>query len=362
LLKSLEDDYEFDRVISKSFLGSVLMTAIYDRNLPMVQILLKYGASPNQMYDNILPLTAAANFEDLQICINLLQHGAFLFDIKSQHRNYPNPVSLAIQAGWEKAVIFLLNLGADPDGVVSWMHMVIKTDQLESGSRLLHLAVIKKDIKIIKILLEKRADVFLTDSSDNTPLHTACKDPEMPIDIIQVFIDHIKILKGQNNCSVTDTTSETTSQAIAIHLANFINAKNKNGQTALMLACSKGFMPAINILLQIKANLNTMDIWKKTALNYAIENGFEDTALLLIRSGAEVHNGKGVTLLRSAIGAGQDGITDILLEKGLDVKQVSKQKESALHFAVQAQNLHLVKLFIKKGEIINYSKDNTKNI
>ena len=60
-----------------------------------------------------------------------------------------------------------------------------------------------------------------------------------------------------------------------------LNAKDKYGKTALMLASEKGHADAVKALLAAGANVNARDKDGRTALSLATENGHTETANIL---------------------------------------------------------------------------------
>ena len=156
----------------------------------MVDLLVELGVNVNSVHDDMLPLTIAADMQDMDLCIHLMNLGAHLGVQSTAHSNshMPNPIALSIQVGQYRAVEYLLYLGADPNCEVSWNTMVYKSNVLGSGSRLLHLAVAKRNVAVVKTLVEHRASIFYTDFSHNNPLHVACKDRDIPMEVMEYFL------------------------------------------------------------------------------------------------------------------------------------------------------------------------------
>ncbi|KAL8649274.1 MAG: hypothetical protein Q9226_005649 [Calogaya cf. arnoldii] len=64
--------------------------------------------------------------------------------------------------------------------------------------------------------------------------------------------------------------------------------KDKREQLPLHRAAAVGSVPMVKLLLDNKSPLNATDIAKYTALHHAILEGHGDTALVLLKAGAEV--------------------------------------------------------------------------
>lgn len=63
--------------------------------------------------------------------------------------------------------------------------------------------------------------------------------------------------------------------------------KDKRGQLALHRAAAIGSVPLVKLLLDNKSPLNATDISGYTALHHAIAEGHGDTAIFIIKAGAE---------------------------------------------------------------------------
>ncbi|KAI4103954.1 MAG: hypothetical protein LQ339_004071 [Xanthoria mediterranea] len=64
--------------------------------------------------------------------------------------------------------------------------------------------------------------------------------------------------------------------------------KDKRGQLPLHRAAAVGSVPMVNLLLDNQSPLNATDVANYTALHHAISEGHGDTALVLLKAGAEV--------------------------------------------------------------------------
>lgn len=63
--------------------------------------------------------------------------------------------------------------------------------------------------------------------------------------------------------------------------------KDKRGQLALHRAAAIGSVPLVKLLLDNKSPLNATDSSGYTALHHAIAEGHGDTAIFIIKAGAE---------------------------------------------------------------------------
>ena len=70
----------------------------------------------------------------------------------------------------------------------------------------------------------------------------------------------------------------------------YLNEKDKDGNTALILASSNGNVEVVKYLIDSGANVNIKNNECKTALDLAEENGYEEIAEILKNAGAKHSN------------------------------------------------------------------------
>jgi ankyrin repeat protein/serine/threonine protein kinase len=148
-----------------------------------------------------------------------------------------------------------------------------------------------------------------------------------------------------------------------------VNAKNDNGETALMWAAKNGHIKIVQHLLEKGADVNAKiesNVWRNggglTALIIAAANGHTEIVKLLLEKGADVNaktessvwdNGGGLTALISAAAKGHTETVQLLLEKGADVNAKKDNGETALMGAARDGHTEIVKLLLEKGADVN---------
>jgi len=103
-----------------------------------------------------------------------------------------------------------------------------------------------------------------------------------------------------------------------------VNVTNRFGESPLMHACEKDFEIMENVqmrLLEIGANVNTVDERSNTALHYAARNPS--------KTGAKT-------------------LTDMLIDFGADITKANNEGKTALDIATEQNNEPLVKLLLDK--------------
>ncbi len=137
-----------------------------------------------------------------------------------------------------------------------------------------------------------------------------------------------------------------------------VNTKNRNGKTALWLACFWGRLNLVEFLIQRGAYIHEVDEATETPLvvvmqggNTALPGQHKEIARLLIENGADVNtkDGFGDTVLMFACEQGHLDLADFLLERGADINQVNTKVfrgQTALMSAARAGQVEAVKLLL----------------
>ena len=130
-----------------------------------------------------------------------------------------------------------------------------------------------------------------------------------------------------------------------------INAKNKKGVTALILATDKGNAELVRFLLDNGADVNAKDSLGYTALIKAAGRGLENIMSILLSKGADVNAAThdGYAALSYAAGSGHTDIVKTLIDNGADVNAKSSIGYTALMSAATSGRVDVVKVLADKG-------------
>ncbi|MCL4361631.1 ankyrin repeat domain-containing protein [Candidatus Dependentiae bacterium] len=134
-----------------------------------------------------------------------------------------------------------------------------------------------------------------------------------------------------------------------------VNAKNKNGQTPLMVAAFSNDADLVQLLLEFGANVNEKNKYGDTALMFAIEEGSSDIVTKLIDIGADVNikNKSWTTPLGLAAKKDRADVVKMLLDKGANVNVQSKSWYTPLMWASKNGNIDIVRLLVGKNANLN---------
>ena len=213
----------------------------------------------------------------------------------------------AAENGHEAVVRLLLEKGAD-----------VKAKN-KDGRTTLHETVIRGHDKVVRLLLEKGADIEAKDF--NVALHQA------------ITRGHDKVVR------------------LLLEKGADVNTKDKDGRTALHQAVIEGNGEVVRLLLEKGADVEAKDKDGRTTLHKAIAIGQEEVVRLLLEKGADIEakNKDGRTALHQAAFLWHDIVVRLLLEKGADVEAKNKDGRTTLHEAVTWGHGEVVRLLLEKG-------------
>ena len=135
-----------------------------------------------------------------------------------------------------------------------------------------------------------------------------------------------------------------------------VNAKDKEGRTALHLAAQMGNIVIVECLLKQGANVEATERKNgDTALMDAARTGQDPVAVILLQAGAIVSrtDHKGGTALACAASSGQEGVAKTLLNNGAGLETQDHVGATPLHIAANQDKVELVEFFLAAGAKID---------
>lgn len=168
----------------------------------------------------------------------------------------------------------------------------------------LHLAVLTKQSAIVRRLLCAGAEATAQDRDGNTALHIACREGYE--DIVRQLLRPVTYQE----------TRENTYDIPFQRLPQDMNVRNYEGETCLHIAVRHGHTSIVNLLLDVGADINVGDGKSgRTALHIASElNNVDLVKLILYRSDAKVdaRNYAGLTPVQLAYGRGHKDSVNVI--------------------------------------------------
>uniref|UniRef100_A0A182M6Z2 Orc1-like AAA ATPase domain-containing protein n=1 Tax=Anopheles culicifacies TaxID=139723 RepID=A0A182M6Z2_9DIPT len=124
-----------------------------------------------------------------------------------------------------------------------------------------------------------------------------------------------------------------------------------NNKTALMIAAEEGHVGVIELLLSRGASLTAQDKDGLTALSWACLRGKQQAAKCLLERGADKQHadGTGRTPLDLAAYQGSASLVQMLLDHGAQIEHVDINGMRPLDRAIACRNVQVVQVFLKRG-------------
>jgi ankyrin repeat protein len=229
----------------------------------------------------------------------------------------------AVQSGNISMVMLLLHNGADI-GEIN-----------ERGQTSLHVATLNGDLEMAQVLLDMGIDIEAKDNNNMTAFYHAARTGNKAI---------FRILLQQN-------------------ASPSIIERNKEGNTVLHKASSSGNEGIVRLLVdrlvELDANVDTLDNDQRTALYRAALNGHSATVALLLGAGADSLGGPESSIsahqrknyhpsaLEAAVRLGHEAVVDLLLVAG------SKLTSSGIYWAVERGHEKIMKKLVAAGADVN---------
>jgi len=287
--------------------GTPLSVAARSGHAEVVTYLLSKGADINaDTRGEGTPLTVAARSGHLYIVRILLENGA---DINAYSRGEGTPIAVAARSGHPGIVDYLLAHGAEATIDTPKEGTTITTSSGSRYSRIkeslfgnrkndtsgesapISIAARSGHIDVVKMLLEKGADIYANSRGEGTPLSLAARSGHR---------DMVEYLLQQGADRYSHTRGEGTPLSLAtrsghLQLVKFfvekgidIESKTKGEGTPLSLAARSGHLEIVKYLLASGADIHSNTKGEGTPLSLAIRSNHPHIVQYL----TELENGK----------------------------------------------------------------------
>jgi ankyrin repeat protein len=258
-----------------------------------------------------------------------------------------NALHLAIRSGHDAVVKLLLEKGAE-----------LESKDTNFGQTPLSLAAENGNDAVVKLLLEKGAELESKNTKfGQTPLSLAAENGHDAV--VKLLLEKGAELEAKNTYSRTPLSlaAEKGHNAVVKLLLEEgaeLESKNTYGLTPLSLAAENGHDAVVKLLLEKGAEQESKDTkYGQTPLSWAVEKGHEAVAKLLLENGAELESKdalRGQTPLSLAARNGHDAVVKLLLEKGAELESKDTEfNRTPLSWAARYGHDAVVKLLLEKG-------------
>ena len=302
--------------------NSALHFASKNGNVKIVNLLILAGADIHAENEaNQTPLHQACQRNQKEIVQVLLTKGANPNIFSNSGKN---ALHTACYSDFDEIVELLLKSGA--------VENVNLADKL--GATPLSLACIRKNRRILELLIQAKADVNQPNKSGALPLHLTCiiQSPEIAKLLIDAGAD--------------------------------VNAINPIGESPLLIACANGAETIVEFLLEGGADRNFADTNKRTPLHVAVKDSPQIVRLLLKdpeKIDLEATNQLGKTPLMSACLLDKTEVVALLLAAGANKEISDNDVEKPLDVACRKENKQIIEMLLR-NDLINHAAWNTPAI
>ncbi|XP_059652018.1 E3 ubiquitin-protein ligase KEG isoform X2 [Cornus florida] len=192
-----------------------------------------------------------------------------------------------------------------------------------------------------------------------------------PSSNLEVFQDNPKLLHGLVSEANVDGVRELLVKAASGNngslLCSLLEAQNADGQTALHLACRRGSVELVEVILEYKeANVDVLDKDGDPPLVFALAAGSPECVRALIKRRANVRSrlreGFGPSVAHVCAYHGQPDCMRELLLAGADPNAVDDEGESVLHRAVTKKYTDCALVILEHGGCKSMAILNSKNL
>lgn len=332
------------------FLGKapILCIAAHEGNVPMVRLLLEFGANVElSNSQGCTPLILAASKGHCDVVRQLVAAGCAL-----GHTDTANRCALvhAAQMGKQSIVKYLIACDWTPRPNFSDVSLE------EAAQQALIAAASQGHAFIVEDLLDmEHIQINLTDSlTGETALTASAKNG--CIDSTSTLLSrraNVDIKNKKNFAPIHLSVKEGHWACTERLLQNRANIEecDPSGKTALIIAAEEGHVGLLELLLSRNASLSAVDCEGLSALSWACLRGRLPAVKCLIEKNASIQHvdNTGRSPLDLAAYQGSASLVQMLLDKGVEIEHVDINGMRPLDRAIACRNIQVVQVFLKRG-------------
>lgn len=205
---------------------------------------------------------------------------------------------------------------------------------------------------VVKLFVQKGANVDETDLADYTPLMRASQAGRQAV--VSFLLKEGAVVESRY---VHKAISLALENGHASTLKLFIKANvnldldPETLRTGLRKASERKDEGMVKLLIEEGVELDAQDSWGRTALSLALDNYHAATLKLLIEAYADwdSYPEDMQSALRTSAAMGNDAMVKLLIEKGVEIDAQSSDGYTALSFASRSPHLSTLKLLIENS-------------
>ncbi|KAF5296332.1 hypothetical protein FQA39_LY12549 [Lamprigera yunnana] len=325
---------------------SPLISALENSKVEFAKILLKYNVD---CFDSRCIYYSSEN-GFLDILKSILPRIENIDDVDEMGNN---ALLLALKNEQDNAATLLLEHGASANIINA------------NGFSCLHYAVCCSEELLLQFLVEHKQDVNISNKSGNSRLLVALQSKKKSsVELLLKYGASINIVNNEGFSCLHYATlcePEVMSQFLC---RDFLERKNKNGNTPLLVAIMNGRTDNILSLIQYGADLSASNNDGDTSMDVAINLGNTIVIKLLLDNGSDPHtvNRHGETCILKAAEAGDEVLVENLLDKNVDVNIISNKRYTPFLASLERGHCNLAKLLILRGANVRIRRTTGNNL
>ncbi|XP_062568050.1 serine/threonine-protein phosphatase 6 regulatory ankyrin repeat subunit B-like [Saccostrea cucullata] len=341
-----------DEVKDKSS-ETVLHDAAWGGNVQIVKLLIEKKMDINTLQgggETILHQCSRSC--KLEVCEYLVNHYPDLLEIRDN--DGWTVLHSACRGGSAEIVSLLIEKGMDfnalSNGGKTILHIACLNGKIEvceylvndyphllevkdkSINTVLHDAAWEGNAQIVKLLIEKKMDIYSVQGYGETILHQCCCSGKMEMCeyLVKPFSDLLEIRDNDGNTVLHSACSGGSLEIVSFLIENGmdIDTLSNDGESILQIACLNGKVEVCEYLIENYPHLlDVRDKSSNTVLHDAAWGVNHFPELL------EIKDKNGLTVLHSACRGGSVEIVSFLIEKGMDFNALQNDGKTILHIA-----------------------------
>ncbi|XP_062578831.1 serine/threonine-protein phosphatase 6 regulatory ankyrin repeat subunit B-like [Saccostrea cucullata] len=252
--------------------------------------------------------------------------------------------------------------------VENYPHLLDVKDK--SSETVLHDAAWGGNVQIVKLLIEKKMDIYSVQGDGETILHQCSRSGKM--EMCEYLVNHIPdLLEIRDNDGWTALQSACRGGSVEIvffliEKGMDINILSNNGRSILHIACLNGKFEVCEYLVENYPHLlDVKDKFSETVLHDAAWGGNVQIVKLLIEKKMDINalQGDGETILHQCCRSGKMEMCEYLVNHFPDLLEIRDNDGwTALHSACKVGSVEIVSFLIEKGMDINILSNNGRSI
>lgn len=234
----------------------------------------------------------------------------------------------------------------------------------EYKRRLIHIICELGDINMFYYLVSKNVDLDCNDSFNNRPLHSACRNNlEMVKCLIGKGVDINSI--NDNGClPIHIACTKGCRSSTIVHVNPFVIVTDALHSNDICNECDRA-LELVKYLVENGADVNCVDIFKRTPMHYVCEKG--NHALQLVKylesKGADINRVTkfGQHAIQFACSRGDNGLEIVkhLVANGADVNCADESLWRPIHYVIRSRNsLQLLNFLMVCGADLSCVNEN----